>query len=172
MFTPLCFSFLAIVSRFVSRLHGFVIQTICFWNFLCWRIGWKNILIKCQWRVPGARMPFKRQMHGSKRGLDNGVSPEIWSGGFQFHMITSGTRLIHVWFSFADLHSFFFMNFKISHPSSKISIGRFSMCGLMRLLDMFQLLNATLRIGRNGGRIQRMWSCISLWAKIMCHSTR
>ncbi|KAI9078561.1 hypothetical protein K1719_039499 [Acacia pycnantha] len=48
---------------------------------------------------------------------------------------------------------------------------RFSMSGLMHQLDISQSLHVTHLIGRNGGRTQRKWSCISLWAKTMCHST-
>ena len=55
--------------------------------------------------------------------------------------------------------------------TSDCVIGRCSMFGLMLLLDMSPLLLATLLIGRSGGRIQRMSSCISLWEKTMCHST-
>ena len=46
---------------------------------------------------------------------------------------------------------------------------RFSMSGLMHLLDMSQLLHATLLIGRNGGKILKMWSCFSSWEKIIYH---
>lgn len=48
---------------------------------------------------------------------------------------------------------------------------RFSMSGLMHLLDMSQSLHAIHLTGRNGGRILKMWSFISLWERIMCHST-
>ena len=44
---------------------------------------------------------------------------------------------------------------------------RFFMCGLMRLLDMYQSLHATQQSGKSGGKTLKKWSCFSLWARIM-----
>lgn len=45
------------------------------------------------------------------------------------------------------------------------------MYGLMHLLVTCLSLHVTQPIGRGGGRTLKMWSCISSWEKIMCHST-
>ncbi|KAK9938850.1 hypothetical protein M0R45_015567 [Rubus argutus] len=49
---------------------------------------------------------------------------------------------------------------------------RCSMCGSILPSDTSPLLSVTLPIGRSGGRIRMMWSCISLLARIMFHSIR
>uniref|UniRef100_A0A251VL00 methionine--tRNA ligase n=1 Tax=Helianthus annuus TaxID=4232 RepID=A0A251VL00_HELAN len=48
---------------------------------------------------------------------------------------------------------------------------KFSMYGLMHRLDMSQSLRVTHMSGSSGGRILKMWICISLWARIMCPFT-
>nr|GEW65464.1 probable methionine--tRNA ligase [Tanacetum cinerariifolium] len=46
-------------------------------------------------------------------------------------------------------------------------VTRFSMSGLMHRLGISRSLRVTRMSGRSGGRIRKMWSCISLWARIM-----
>lgn len=41
------------------------------------------------------------------------------------------------------------------------------MYGLMHQLDMCLSLHATHQSGKSGGRTPKMWSCFSLWARIM-----
>ena len=81
-------------NRSVRQHHAFVTQTTCFLNSLCWRTNWKNISRKCQWMDLGARMLFKQQLPGLKKGWNQDVLPGIWSGGFQFHMRDLVIRLL------------------------------------------------------------------------------
>ena len=69
----------------IARLT-YVIQTTCFLISLYWEINWKSISTTCLWLDLGAKMLFKQQMHGLKKGSNHDALPGIWSGGFQFHM--------------------------------------------------------------------------------------
>lgn len=101
---PFCFIYTFLVvdpwalsaNRSVRRHHTFVTQTTCFLNSPCWRTNWKNTSTKCRWLDLGARMLFKQQMPGLKKGWNHDVLPGIWSGGFQFHLRDLVIRLLVV----------------------------------------------------------------------------
>lgn len=145
-------------NRSVRRHHTFVTQTTCFLNSPCWRTNWKNTSTKCRWLDLGARMLFKQQMPGLKKGWNHDVLPGIWSGGFQFHLRDLVIRLLvvdrHAEFMLAS--SNFISNFGKLILFFLLAVDRFSMSGLMRLSDMFLLLLATHLSGRSGGRILKM----------------
>ena len=146
-------------NRSVRRHHTFVTQTTCFLNSPCWRTNWKNTSTKCRWLDLGARMLFKQQMPGLKKGWNHDVLPGIWSGGFQFHLRDLVIRLLVVDRRTCWLHAGllkFYLKFWQIDPFFLLVVDRFSMSGLMRLSDMFLLLLATHLSGRSGGRILKM----------------
>ena len=100
-FVLLKFKFVLIWNRSVNPPHTFMIQITCFWSFLYWRINWLSTLRPHLQLGLGARRLFKQQMHGLKKDWNQDVLPGIWSGGCQFHMKNTRTRLkIKIQYSF------------------------------------------------------------------------